>query len=126
MSAPQRPAPPELEASPPDCSICGQETEAGPDGDFTCERCQCFWPGFWEPGEWMDPDMPQCPSTAQPFADFTAERHDWLRAMVFRCVLDTGHEGRHESPDYTFGWFDAEQLAEAPASAEPQLLYQPT
>ncbi|PXY20351.1 hypothetical protein [Prauserella endophytica] len=126
----ERPAPPAIEARAPDCPICWRETSFV-DDCFECEDCGCYWPkGFDEPGEWTEPDEPQCTSTHQPFKDNPYVRDQETREQVLRCVLDDGHAGEHRHPDHIGEWTDASPNTarldvedEAPApSAKPPLV----
>lgn len=89
-----RPAPPPLDLRPPDCSVCGLETDASPDGTYECEHCGISWsaefPGL--PGEWDEPEADRCPATAQPFTDKT-NLPDGIRWRTYQCVLASEHDG---------------------------------
>lgn len=104
-----RTAPPPLTPRCPDCSICGKETYYE-DGGFRCDDCAAWWDedGLDEkPGEWDEPEKPQCPATVQPHLENGYITDPEIKTRVYRCVLDAGHDGDHADPDlYAFakGW----------------------
>lgn len=113
----RRPAPPPLVSVCPACSICGKETTSE-DDTFVCQYCECSWPqdGIDEqPGEWHNPDAPQCPETVQSYQDNTwIKPGDPRKHTAFRCVRDADHTRskhvdikEHSHPDmavFVRGW----------------------
>lgn len=95
-----RPAPPGLTIDTPPCSLCDQSTDATPDGTLDCTNCQCSWDAFdpEKPGEWFEPDNPACGATAQPYANNPYASAE-VRALVYTCALDTGHDDDHRGLD---------------------------
>ena len=106
-----RPAPPPLEPTNPDCSLCGTATELI-DDYFTCETRQAWWPTrtcHRKPGEWHEPQAEQCRSLCQPWPhDPTAA----MAAVIWRCVLHTDHDGDHHDTD-GHDWTPARQTGQA-------------
>lgn len=110
-----RPAPPPLQPRYPDCSLCHEETRYEDDG-YACERCDAWWPERVtgaEPGDWHDPDAPQCVETVKPYLDNTWIKDDDPRKeREFRCLLDAGHyepggdsmHANHEMTACARGW----------------------
>lgn len=76
---------PPLEWRPPECPLCGAETD--PDGDaFVCHSCSMVWPlTAGEPGDPIEDDVPQCRVMVAPFT-MASIADQW-----FRCVLDVDH-----------------------------------
>ncbi|GAA2772953.1 hypothetical protein [Saccharopolyspora taberi] len=99
-----RPAPPGLAIDTPPCPLCDRSTDPTPDGTLDCENCGCFWDANRpdEPGEWFEPHVPACGATAQPYADNRYASAE-VRALVYTCVLDTGHDGDHRGTDENDG-----------------------
>lgn len=96
-----RPAPPPLVPRCPDCSICGAETYFE-DGGFRCDDCCAWWDETGldqEPGEWDEPERPQCPVTVQPYRYNDYITDPAIRSRVYRCVLSEGHADEHAHPD---------------------------
>ncbi|SDZ57239.1 hypothetical protein SAMN05216215_110714 [Saccharopolyspora shandongensis] len=107
MSTPTRPAPPGLEIPCPPCSVCSEETNASPDRTFDCEHCECSWStdNPEQPGEWWEPEAPQCRSTRKPYIHLT-QLNPEIRDQVVRCLLHEGHGGKwHYAAD--IGWTGA-------------------
>jgi hypothetical protein len=87
--------PPPLDWQPPLCSVCQNETVhlgytpvAGVN-TWACGACRIKWHvenGDDAPGEWMDPDEPQCRSEARTKGTLRS-----LDLGVARCVLGETH-----------------------------------
>lgn len=79
---------PELEHRPPDCSVCGAETEH--DGDsWTCVDCGLYWPEEGVLGALIDDSRPICGAECQPFKmRLTLED-------TYRCIRRRDHDGEH-------------------------------
>lgn len=93
MSA-SRPLPPPIKPRNPACPLCTEETHWQDDG-YACEACCAWWPERVtgeEPGEWLDPDAPQCDEIVQPYLDNTWIKDDDPRKhSSYRCLLNEGH-----------------------------------
>lgn len=106
----ERPAPPPLTTTVPPCSVCGKEVNVE-DGEYVCFECGCSWTldGLDEkPGVWNDEDATQCTAVLRPFAHSQDRR---VRENTYRCLLDSGHTGAHDHPDYGLSWRDDDHRA---------------
>lgn len=113
-----RPAPPPLEPTNPDCSLCGIGTELI-DDYFTCEACQAWWPArtcHRKPGRWHNAQAAQCRST---FAPWAGDPRPFLATAVYRCVLNEHHDDQHRSGD-DMDWNSNEQTGQADDEEERQ------
>lgn len=95
-----RPAPPELEAPYPPCSMCGKGTDW--DDGFYCTPCGASWSDVGREGSWDEPELSACTSTHKPFdrPDLGAE-HEGIRHHVEHCQREDGHDGKHRSDEFT-------------------------
>lgn len=104
-----RTAPPPLTPLCPDCSICGTETRYE-DGGWRCDDCCAWWDESGldtKPGEWDNPDTPQCEETIQPHLNNHYITDPEIKTRVYRCLLDAGHDGNHGDADmwaWAKGW----------------------
>lgn len=97
MSAPKLP---DLEFQPPDCPLCGEETNPV-DDCFDCESCNLSWDRHGERGERMDPQLPQCLAECTPYDGKLPNgglRYSFLAGNRYACVLDAGHVGEDDQP----------------------------
>lgn len=80
---------PDLEFRPPDCPLCGDETESADEG-FCCSNCILYWSADGTRGERGD-DVEECGNERRPYAN--QARYQSIRGALFHCVLGTGHKG---------------------------------
>lgn len=106
---PDRPPPPELEFTTPDCPICLKPTDFNE--GFDCNNCGAHWAEHGnDVGEWDDQKAVQCTGAVAPWRGSTD--FPKLAADEFRCFLAEGHEPKeHTNPEYYSDWLDTDKNA---------------
>jgi hypothetical protein len=84
----RQPALPDLEFTPPDCPLCGEELDVDADG-FNCPECRASWGRDGQRGTWDEDGEPRCRA-----------RRTWGSGLPDEsCALSAGHDQMHTSGD---------------------------
>lgn len=101
----KRPAPPDLDFAPPECTICECETTYE-DGEFYCSDCEVAWDRSGHFVTWYD-DGPGCASVIEWWnSSYLPLQYEAIRHTKTRCILGEDHTEKHRDFDEWITWDD--------------------